>query len=63
MGQLAFYFLAMIGWFLVRLKRQAGILNIPFYFIFMNYCLVRGFIVFLRGKQTVLWKKSLREAV
>ncbi|HYM93327.1 MAG TPA: glycosyltransferase family 2 protein, partial [Chitinophagaceae bacterium] len=62
-AQLFFYCLAFAGWFFVRSGRRMGPLNIPFYFIFMNYCLVRGFIVFLRGKETVLWKKSLREVI
>jgi len=40
-----------------------GILNIPFYFLFMNLCLVKGFFKYLQGRQTVLWEKSMREAI
>ena len=61
--QLTFYGIALFGWLFVRYGWRTGILNVPFYFVFMNYCLVKGLIVFLNGKQTVLWKKSLREAM
>jgi cellulose synthase/poly-beta-1,6-N-acetylglucosamine synthase-like glycosyltransferase len=60
-GQLAFYAAAFAGWLIIRLERTAGILTIPFYFVFMNYCLAKGFIKFLEGKQTVLWEKSVRQ--
>ena len=61
--QLFFYLLAVPGWLLVRNGRKAGILSIPFYFLFMNYCLLKGLFRFLNRKQTVLWEKSLRQAV
>jgi len=61
--QLFFYLLAIPGWMLVRSGQKAGMLSVPFYFVFMNYCLVKGFFRYLRGKQTVLWEKSLRGAV
>ncbi len=61
--QLFFYLLAFIGWLFARSGKRAGLLTVPFYFVFMNYCLVKGFIKFIRGKQTVLWEKSLRQAI
>lgn len=61
--QFLFYFLALTGWLLVNAGRRAGWLAIPFYFLFMNYCLIKGFIKFLKGHQTVLWEKSLRQAM
>ena len=60
--QLAFYALAFIGWLIVRSGKRAGFFAIPFYFVFMNYCLVKGFIKFVNGRQSVLWEKSLRQA-
>lgn len=60
-GQLAFYFISFIGWLLTRSGRHMGIAVVPFYFVFMNYCLVTGFIRFLRKDQSVLWERSLRE--
>lgn len=59
-GQLVFYVAACIGWSLILSGKRPGILTIPFYFVFMNYCLVKGFIKFLKGKQSVLWDKSVR---
>jgi cellulose synthase/poly-beta-1,6-N-acetylglucosamine synthase-like glycosyltransferase len=62
-GQLFFYGLALLGWWLVSTGKKAGLIAIPFYFVFMNYCLVKGFFRFVKGSQTVLWEKSLRQAV
>lgn len=62
-SQIFFYAMVLPGWLMVRAGKRAGILAIPFYFLFMNYCLVKGLIRFLNGKQTVLWEKSLRQAV
>jgi hypothetical protein len=60
-AQICFYVAAIIGWLLIRLDKRAGIMSIPFYFVFMNYCLVKGFIRFVNGQQTVLWEKSTRK--
>ena len=62
LAQLGFYILAGTGGLLVKTGRPAGFLAVPFYFLFMNYCLVRGLIRFLRGSQTALWERSAREA-
>jgi cellulose synthase/poly-beta-1,6-N-acetylglucosamine synthase-like glycosyltransferase len=61
-AQIVFYVFAIAGWILVRSGNRAGILVIPFYFVFMNYCLVKGFIKFVKGKESVLWEKSLRQS-
>jgi cellulose synthase/poly-beta-1,6-N-acetylglucosamine synthase-like glycosyltransferase len=61
--QLLFYVSAFVGWLLVHSGKKAGLLTIPFYFVFMNYCLVKGFFRFIKGRQTVLWEKSLRQAI
>lgn len=58
-----FYLFALFGWFYIRSGKRAGLFTIPFYFVFMNYCLVRGWIRFARRKQTALWEKSLRQAL
>ena len=60
LAQLVFYALAFAGWFFLRSGKRAGVLSIPFYFVFMNYCLIKGFVRFLQKKQTVLWDKSSR---
>lgn len=59
-GQLFFYIAALAGGFLLRSGLHIGIIAVPFYFLFMNYCLVRGFLRFLKGDQSVLWEKSQR---
>ncbi len=60
-AQILFYLFAISGWILIRSGKRAGLFTIPFYFVFMNYCLVKGFIKFMKGRQTVLWEKSLRQ--
>jgi biofilm PGA synthesis N-glycosyltransferase PgaC len=62
-GQFIFYIAACAGWILILSGKRPGILTIPFYFVFMNYCMVKGFVKFLKGKQTVLWDKSVRQAM
>jgi poly-beta-1,6-N-acetyl-D-glucosamine synthase len=62
-AQLFFYTLAFWGWLIVNAGKKAGLLTIPFYFVFMNYCLVKGFARYAKGNYTVLWEKSLRQAV
>lgn len=62
-AQLLFYAAALAGWLFVKSGKRAGLFTIPFYFVFMNYCLVRGLVRFIRGKQPVLWEKSLRKAL
>ncbi len=62
-AQAVFYLFALSGWIIARSGKKTGILTIPFYFIFMNYCLVKGFVKFMKGRQSVLWEKSLRQVV
>lgn len=59
-AQILFYTAALTGWIMVASGKKAGVLTIPFYFVFMNYCLVKGFVKFMQGGQTVLWEKAER---
>jgi len=61
--QAGFYLLALAGWFLLRSGKKAGLFAIPFYFVFMNYCQVKGFARYIQKRQTVLWEKSLRQVM
>lgn len=61
--QTIFYLFAFFGWRYIRAGKRAGLFTVPFYFAFMNYCLVKGWIRFVKGKQSVLWEKSLRQAL
>ncbi|MFI5186755.1 MAG: glycosyltransferase family 2 protein [Chitinophagales bacterium] len=58
-----FYLLTLVGGIFIAAGWRMGILSIPFYFMFMNSCLVKGFFKYVRGHQTVLWEKSVREAI
>ncbi|MBK8953628.1 MAG: glycosyltransferase family 2 protein [Chitinophagaceae bacterium] len=58
--QLIFYLFAFAGWLFALAGKRAGLFTIPFYFVFMHYCLVSGFVKFVRGKHSVLWEKSTR---
>ena len=58
--QSVFYAFAFLGWGYVSAGKKAGIFTIPFYFVFMNFCLVKGFLRFVNGRQSVLWEKSVR---
>ncbi len=65
-AQLFFYLSAITGWLIMRRTRRGKkmtVLTIPFYFVFMNVCQVIGFIKYLKGKQTVLWEKSMRQPI
>lgn len=55
------YLLAVLGYLLIRAGKTAGIAGIPFYFLFMNFCIVQGFIRFLGKKQAVNWEKAQRQ--
>ena len=40
---------------------KAKILYAPYYFVFLNVSLYLGFIRYLKGNQTVLWDKAVRQ--
>ncbi|MBC8005165.1 MAG: glycosyltransferase family 2 protein [Verrucomicrobia bacterium] len=58
--QVFMYLLAILGWALERWKIRFKILFVPFYFTAMNYAGVKGWIRFLKGRQSVRWEKSKR---
>lgn len=57
----AFFGFALIGWLQVRTGKRAGLFTAPFYFVFMNHCLVLGLLRHLRRRQSVLWERSVRQ--
>ncbi len=59
-GQIAFYFAAMLGWYLENRKIKVKILFVPYYFFIMNYAVYLGFFRFLKGKQSVKWERAKR---
>lgn len=58
--QALFYLLALAGWLMAELKIRNKLLFIPYYFLFMNTSVYRGFLQYRSGKQTVLWEKAKR---
>ena len=62
LGQIGFYSLAILGWLLERKEIRIKILFIPYYFCFMNYCVLAGiYQYFFTKKQTILWIKAKRK--
>lgn len=58
--QLAFYLLAMIA-SVLPLNKRLQPLKFPYYFVFMNLSVIKGFFKLIRGKQTSIWDKSVRK--
>ncbi len=62
LGQIGFYGLATLGWLLERKEVRIKILFIPYYFCFMNYCVLAGiYQYFFTQKSSVLWDKAKRK--
>ena len=61
--QFVLYFMALVGFLLIRKGRHAGLCNIPFYFIFMNYCMIKGFFRNLDRQPEVNWEKVQRQSI
>jgi poly-beta-1,6-N-acetyl-D-glucosamine synthase len=61
--QVIFYLLALAGWTLMKKNSSFVLTTIPFYFLFMNFCMLAGWIRFMQGKESVLWRKAEREVI
>jgi len=60
-GQAAFYLMAFAGWILAERNIRNKFLYVPYYFLFINLSLYKGFNRYLKGQQTVLWEKATRQ--
>ena len=58
--QLAFYLLALAGWYAQHYQIRWKVLFIPFYFTMMNQSVYLGFVRYIKGNQSVLWNKAQR---
>lgn len=58
--QTIFYLLAFAGWLLARSNRNPGPFYLPFYVVFMHFCVFGGFARYVRGRQEAAWKKAAR---
>ena len=60
-AQCLFYGIACIGLFMSIKKLKAGPAFIPMYFLLMNFSVFAGFIRFIKGSQSNVWKKAQRK--
>ncbi len=60
-AQLFFYIVAAMGWIRILRGQRSRWATVPFYFLFMNYCLLVGMVRWFRRQQSVAWEKSLRQ--
>lgn len=56
--QMVFYLMAVCGSF-----SSYRVFYLPFYFCFMNFCVVAGFLRYLLGKQKPTWQKASRTRI
>lgn len=59
-AELLFLLLALSGFALRNSETKTKALYIPYYFLYMHYCVVLGWIKYFRGKQQVTWEKAKR---
>lgn len=60
-SQIAFYFLAFLGYLLEKRKIKFKASFIPYYFCVMNYSVIAGIVKFLNNEQSAVWEKSARK--
>lgn len=58
--QLIFYSLSFIGYALKNSKTKIKVVYLPFYFLYMHYCLILGWLAYIKGNQKVTWEKARR---
>ena len=58
--QLTFHLAALAGWQLGNRRIKIKALHVPFYFEFMHYCVVMGWIRYFKGNQKATWQKATR---
>ncbi|KXX70524.1 glycosyltransferase family 2 protein [Flammeovirga sp. SJP92] len=59
--QILAYATALVGRFLKKNKVQIKGLLFPYYYAFMNYCVLLGFFKFLQGNHSSIWEKVNRQ--
>jgi len=60
LGQSIFYTAAYAGYVLENRQTRWKLTFVPFYFVFMNWCVLLGFVRFNRGNLSGVWEKSKR---
>lgn len=59
-AQIAFYILALSGWYLENKAIKVKALFIPYYFFIMNYAVLMGIKRYFKGSQSVNWERAKR---
>ena len=59
-GQVAFYLLSVLGYYLESRRIRVKLLFVPFYFSFMNYCAIKGYFRYKNGIASGIWEKVNR---
>ncbi|ERM81238.1 hypothetical protein P872_09085 [Rhodonellum psychrophilum GCM71 = DSM 17998] len=62
LGQVVFYLMALIGWYYENKQIKVKLFFVPFYFTFMNYSAITGFLLYMKGNQSGVWEKAARKA-
>lgn len=58
-GQLGFYFIALLGWLSKKLRKNT-VVKLIYFFIQVNLAIFQAAIMFVRGKRITRWKPSKR---
>ncbi len=61
-AQVIFYLAAYVGYVLESRQTRWKLTFVPFYFVFMNWCVLLGFARFCNGNLSGVWEKSKRAA-
>lgn len=59
-AQQLFYFLAILGKIMEHQHLRIKLFFIPYYFVVTNWCMIAGFIRYVKGGQSVKWEKARR---
>lgn len=63
MAQIAFYSIALLGYFFEKKNIRIKALFVPFYFCMMNWAVIAGLKKYLKGQQSAIWEKAIRKEV
>jgi poly-beta-1,6-N-acetyl-D-glucosamine synthase len=59
-AQQLFYFMAIMGKIMEHRQLKIKLFFIPYYFVVTNWCMIAGFVRYVKGNQSVKWEKAQR---
>ncbi len=59
-GQVLFYGMAAVGYWSAHRQTRWKVTFVPFYFVFMNACVLAGWVRYKRGNLSGVWEKNRR---